>query len=110
VETALRDASEVVESYLRERYAVPLSSTPESLRQHVCAMARYALAHGEDREPTEQMRRAHDGAMKWLADLAAGRATLPLAPAVAQPGIGSGGARVAVRPGELSADQAGPWT
>jgi phage gp36-like protein len=108
VETALRDASELVDSYLSRMYAIPLSAIPESVRQHVCAIARFNLAHGDDREPTKQMIEAHAAALAWLKDVGAGRAVLPLAPATPQ-GQAGGGARVAVRPGELSADTRGAW-
>ena len=63
---AIADASAEIDSYLRRRYATPVSpATPELLRA-CCALARFELAHGAGREPTTQMQRQRDSIVKWL--------------------------------------------
>lgn len=76
IDQALSDASVLVDSYLRGRYAVPVSPAPDELVRATCVLARFDLAHGGDREPTEQMRLARKEVLSWLADLGAGKASL----------------------------------
>lgn len=76
VAQALQDASLQIDSYLRVRYAVPVSPAPESLVRAACVLARYDLAHGGDREPSEQMRLARKEVREWLEKLGAGAASL----------------------------------
>ncbi|MDI4664712.1 DUF1320 domain-containing protein [Xanthobacter autotrophicus] len=94
IEQALWDASVLVDSYLRARYAVPVSPAPAELVRATCVLARYDLAHGGDREPSEQMRLARKEVLTWLADLGFGRVSLEgLVPVSA-----AAGARFADRP------------
>ncbi|MEP9350572.1 DUF1320 domain-containing protein [Xanthobacter sp. KR7-225] len=91
---ALQDASLQIDSYLRIRYAVPVTPAPESLVRAACVLARYDLAHGGDREPSEQMRLARKEVREWLQGLGAGTASLEgLVPVSA-----GSGARVSDRP------------
>lgn len=71
----LEEASALMDSYLRRRYAVPLPASP-ALRACCCALARYALGFGSNTVPTEQARLARKEAIKWLEDIAAGDVTL----------------------------------
>ncbi|ABS69715.1 protein of unknown function DUF1320 [Xanthobacter versatilis] len=76
IEQALSDASVLVDSYLRARYAVPVAPPPAELVRAACVLARYDLAHGGDREPSEQMRLARKEVLLWLEKLGSGAASL----------------------------------
>jgi phage gp36-like protein len=91
VETALREATGLIDSYLRRRYAVPLAApVPPEIVRACCVLARYDLAHGEQREPSEQMRLARREVVEWLAALADGKAVLDGAvPAAGASGAGA---------------------
>ena len=77
VALALADATVQIDSYIARRYVTPLSPVPPVVVAHCCALARYALAQGEGRAPTEQMRDAHKDSLAWLASVAKGDAALP---------------------------------
>lgn len=82
VERALAEASDLADSYLRGRYTVPLVAVPLTLQAHVQHLARYSLALGENREPTEQMKMARADAVAWLKGVADNTVTLEgIAPA-----------------------------
>lgn len=91
VETALAEATGLIDSYLRRRYAVPLAApVPAEIVRACCVLARYDLAHGEQREPSEQMRLARKEVVEWLAALADGKAVLDGAvPAAGASGAGA---------------------
>ncbi len=73
---ALSDASAVIDSFLRRRYATPLANVPQEITRACCVLARFDLAQGESREPTKQMTDARAEVQKWLRDLFAGTALL----------------------------------
>jgi phage gp36-like protein len=77
-ETALADASALIDTYLRKRYLVPLDIVPSEINVTACHLARYALAHGEDKQPSEQMKVARDEAVRWLGDVSRGITLLDL--------------------------------
>lgn len=79
---ALADAAEVINSYIGRRYDLPLAETPAVLRRVAADIARFYL-HKDD--PIEAARNAHAEALKWLKDLAEGRAVLDLAGEEAAP-------------------------
>ncbi|WP_332117247.1 DUF1320 domain-containing protein [Azorhizobium caulinodans] len=96
IETALADASAQIDTYLRVRYPVPVAPVPAELVRAACILARFDLAMGGDREPSEQMRLARKEILSWLADIGAGRADLD---GVTPTGVASSsGARVSDRP------------
>ena len=97
---ALTDATAVVDSYLRAQVPVPLSTVPPEVVRVTCVLARYNLAHGEGREPTEQMRLAQKEAMDWLRDVATGTVQLGLI----VPEAGAKGGRSTDRERVLSTD------
>lgn len=76
---ALATASRVADSYLRQRYAVPLESWEDDLRRVVCDIAAYDLAgqkaHGVDGRTT-LVRVRYEDAVKWLKAVASGAASL----------------------------------
>jgi phage gp36-like protein len=106
VARALDEASDRIDSYLRTRYAVPLTAAPASIAGACCRMARFDLARGPNREPTEQMRRDLDADVKWLEGIAAGRVTLDgIAPASPD----QSGARLRDRDSQFNADSLALW-
>lgn len=106
VERALAEASSVIDSYLRTRYAVPLVAVPLVVVGVACRMARYSLAHGENREPTEQMRMARKEDIGWLEGVAKGMVTLD---GVAPANPDQSGARVADRARAFDAEALARW-
>lgn len=70
---ALEDATADINSYLGVRYATPVSVQRELLRACCCDIARYRLC-GE--RVTDEVHARHENAMRWLRDIAAGRALL----------------------------------
>ena len=70
---AIEDAETQIDSYLAERYRLPLQVVPGSLKRHAGSMAYYLLFNDA---PTETAQKHYDQAMTWLKDIAAGRATL----------------------------------
>jgi phage gp36-like protein len=90
VAAALADADALIEGYLAQRYALPVSPVPTLLLRIACDVARFLL-HGKS--AGEKVREAYDDAVKLLRDLAAGRAALPgaaAAPAAQTPAAAGG--------------------
>jgi phage gp36-like protein len=106
VDRAIAEASGQVDSYLRTRYAVPLVAVPVEITGLTCRMARYSLAHGENREPTEQMRMARKEDIAWLEGIAKGLVTLD---GVAPANPAQSGARSTDRARPFDADALGLW-
>jgi phage gp36-like protein len=69
VNAALADASALIDSYVRRRYATPVVPTPPELLRACCIMARFELAHGDAREPSAQMKEARKDVLDWLGKL-----------------------------------------
>lgn len=65
-----------IDSYLRGRYALPLASVPTELTAIAVDLARYRLYPLNVPDTVQKLR---DDALRWLRDLAAGRAELNLA-------------------------------
>jgi phage gp36-like protein len=84
---ALADASALIDGYLLGRYALPLMSpTPEILKVHACAIARFQLMRNT---PTERAEMDKDDAIAYLTKVAEGKITLlPPSSAPAPDGIG----------------------
>jgi len=76
INRALEEASELVETYLQRRYQLPLQPIHLAVTRAVCAIARYDLCQGNDREPSEQIKAGRKDALAWLTDVASGKATL----------------------------------
>lgn len=75
VERAIDDVEELVNGYVRQRYAVPLAEAPRVIVGMVADLARERLH--KDR-PTPEVTAAADRARSQLKDIAAGRLTLLL--------------------------------
>lgn len=76
VEQALADADGIIDTYLRKRYAVPLSPVPQPIIRAACILARYDLSVGGDREPADQVKSDRKDIVAWLTQLSNGAATL----------------------------------
>lgn len=72
---ALDDTDAMINGYVASRYALPLASTPATLRDIALAIAFYKLHRSA---PTEKARDDYRDALKQLADIAGGRLTLDL--------------------------------
>lgn len=79
VERALIDASALIDTYVRCRYAAPMDVPPAEIQRAACVLARYDLMHGDQREPTEQARLARKEVLDWLQRIADGTVRLDLA-------------------------------
>lgn len=77
-EAKLDDASALIDSYVGKRYRVPMDVAPQVIVRAACILARYDLATGEQREPTEQMRLQRQETIAWLRDIANGNVVLEL--------------------------------
>ena len=95
VQLAVNDATSVIESYIRRRYVTPLNPVPPEIRAACCTLARFNLAQGEGRLPTEQMKDGRAEAIKWLQGIARGEGALDAADPIA---AASAFARTADRP------------
>lgn len=72
---ALQDATEKMNSYLSVRYKVPLNKT-QHLKLICCNIARYLLYKNQ---PTDEVEARYKEAIKWLQDVAAGKANITFA-------------------------------
>ena len=99
-QAALDSATAQAESYLRAQVVVPMTSPPLAVVDHVCALARYYLAHGGGREPTTQMKTLRDEAIAWLRCVARGEVQL----SDTVPSAGAQGGRFSDRGRVLSTD------
>lgn len=73
LDAVLKDAEELIDSYLAKRYQLPLSNVPQSLVRISASIARYFLYKDE---PTDAAQKGYDNAIAWLKDIAAGKALL----------------------------------
>ena len=90
---ALADADELINSYLGERYTLPLPEVPRMVVSVACDIARHRL-HKEGLH--EEVRKRYEDALRWLKDVAAGRSGLGLpegSEPVSRSGIRSGQAK-----------------
>lgn len=74
---ALEAADGEIDSYLASRYTLPLASVPVILRDCAIDIARYRL---HDRGVPDRVKDAYKDRIAWLRDVAAGRASVGLAP------------------------------
>lgn len=83
IDIAINDASALIDSYLRGRYALPLAATPEELVRICCDLTRYdlrgqrgALGQGG---VADEVKTRRETAIKWLEQVAKGVIVLDLA-------------------------------
>jgi len=70
---ALADADALMDGYLATRYAVPVTPTTALLTRLAADVARFLL-HGKS--ATETVRQAHEDALRFLREIASGKASL----------------------------------
>lgn len=75
IDAALADADAEIDPYLAPRYTLPLSSTPRVLTNHAADIARYRL---HENVVPDAVRQRYQDAIRFLKDVAAGRASLGL--------------------------------
>lgn len=93
IDQVLADASAEIDSYLANRYAVPLVEIPPLVIKVACELAREAL----DRQGRAPVLEAGKRSRAWLKAVARGEATLGTGPggdAEALPDVQAGGAQV----------------
>ena len=98
-DSALKDAEELIDSYIARRYRLPLASVPASLVRATANIARYFLYKDE---PTEAAQKGYDQAITWLKDIAAGRALLDAEGS--EPASSSAGEPRVIAPGRTFTD------
>jgi len=76
VNTALAEASDEIDGYLRERYVTPVATPTPKMTGVACALARYALSVGGDSTPAEKVSNGHKSALSWLRSVKDGKVTL----------------------------------
>lgn len=81
---AIDDASSEMDGYIGTRHDLPLEDPPEILRMLCCDIARYHLYKAQ---PTETVRKRYEDAIRFLRDVASGKAGLGVTP----PPVNSGG-------------------
>lgn len=81
VELALADATALIDSYLRARYAVPLTPVPREITRACCYIARYDLAQGGEQKPSDQVTKDRDTTLAWLDAMASSDGRLDALPA-----------------------------
>ncbi|MBZ0253606.1 MAG: DUF1320 domain-containing protein [Candidatus Methylomirabilis sp.] len=90
VEKALEAASARIDGYLEGRYALPLAKVPAALKGHCCDLALYILWGKRPLGDSDDIRKRHEDAVRYLERVAEGRIGLGLdadggAPAAAAP-------------------------
>ena len=86
VTAALDDASAEIDAYVGSRYSVPITPAPSILTNLCGDIARYKLS---DECPLDEVEKRYDKAVRMLRDIAAGKASLPVAgdPLVSSSGV-----------------------
>lgn len=80
ITAACADASSLIDSYLvRAGYTVPVDPVPDVVVEKASDVAVYLLSQGQA-PYTEEKRKRYEDALRWLADIADGKAELPGAP------------------------------
>ena len=91
VNTALVDATALIDGYIRGRYLVPIASPPADIIRAACILARYDLAQSEHADPSEEMGKGRKDIITWLENIAKELITLDVPRAEAEgPAVGSG--------------------
>lgn len=75
LDVVIADAGATIDSYISKRYDLPLSDTPTRLKKIACDLVFYAL----HQDPPEKVTSDNTEALKFLRDIAMGRAELDIA-------------------------------
>lgn len=81
IQVALDDATAVIETYLRQRYALPLSPVPREITRACCILARFDLSQGDGKVPSEEVKEQAMQVRAWLDGLSNSDGKLAAAPA-----------------------------
>jgi len=104
VNTALADATALIDGYIRGRYSVPIAAPPEDIARAACILARYDLAQGEHTDPSEEMAKGRKDVITWLENIARELINLDV-PVAASAGAAVGsGPRMSDRPRIMTSD------
>jgi len=79
IEAALTQVSAIIDSYLRRRYQTPVAASAPELDHMAAHKARYDLALGDARQPSQQMIDENRDAVNWLKSVRDGTVLLDLA-------------------------------
>ncbi|WP_417423606.1 gp436 family protein [Hoeflea sp.] len=91
INTALNDATAVIDGYVRGRYLVPIATPPKEIVRAACILARYDLAQGEATDPSEEMAKSRKDVISWLENIAKELIHLDVPPAAPEgAAVGSG--------------------
>lgn len=92
VNTALEDATALINSYIRGRYLVPIASPPKDIVRAACVIARHDLADTERSSPSDEMTKGKAEVIKWLENIAKEivHLDIPLAAVTGGNAVGSG--------------------
>jgi phage gp36-like protein len=80
VNSALQDATDLIDSYIGKRYSLPLTPAPRYLKRLTCDIAYYTcLSFRGFREGTadDSVIRDYEEALKWLRAVSDGKAAIP---------------------------------
>lgn len=73
IETALADASALIDSYISARHTLPLTVIPATLSQQCCVITWYYL---NDQRATDQAIQRYKDAVRWLESVRDGKTPL----------------------------------
>ncbi|GAB6968396.1 DUF1320 family protein [Komagataeibacter kakiaceti JCM 25156] len=76
VNTELVTASAEIDSYLRQRYQMPINGTDPMIARVCCDIARWRLWNRSDAEPSNAVRGGYKDAIAWLKSVNVGSVTL----------------------------------
>lgn len=81
IKEKIKDAEGILESYLSSRYAIPIKSSdgrvPPTVIGSLFTITKYLL-YGRRDAITQEIKEQYDTTMRWLRDVSAGRANIPL--------------------------------
>jgi len=101
VAAAIERATGLIDSHLRSRFTVPLSSTPDLVREIALSLTRYFLA---DENASERTRADHKQALVWLKEIREGKIDIGLDDTDTAVEATSGGAQFAHGGGAFDED------
>lgn len=82
IDQAIIDASAEIDSYLGTRYAVPIDPAPPAIKSAAADIARYRMM---DDRPLEEAVKRYENAIRYLRDVATGKAALGIETGQAAP-------------------------
>lgn len=91
VNAALAAASSTADSYLRQRFTLPLTAWGDELTRAVCSLVAYDLLSNRGYDPgagdNDNIRLRYDDALAWLKDVAKGTLSPEVTDSAEPPGI-----------------------